>query len=212
MNFNEYEEMIRNMPYTATLEYQLAIMWLHPDILPLGVTSIGNTDSSIIKIPSRTKNQYGKIVPVIAISKHVFAGKDYITDIVLPPGIERLPAGAFAECRGLKRITIPQKVKTIKKGTFAGCNQLEDVYYEGTKEEWKKLNIVHQKHEIAFGDLIPGTPVHEIKAERILHIPGNEALFAANIHFLCKLSDQDVNSSFGLCIGKEDITDFFRII
>ena len=79
-------------------------------------------------------------------------------------------------------------------------------------EEWKKINIVHQKHEIEFGKLIPGTPVHEIQSERMLNIPGNEALFSANVHFRCKLSDQNFNSVFELNAGNKDITDFFRTI
>lgn len=187
MYFREYEGMIRNVPYTDTLEYKAAIMWLHPQILPLSVTSIGNTGSSIIKIPERTVNKYGRSVPVIAFSRQTFSGKSNITDIILPQSIEQFPKGAFEGCAGLKRITIPRKVKIIKEGTFAGCKQLEDIYFEGTMEEWNKINIIHHKHETEFGRLIPGTPVQEVKAERMIYIPGNEALFSANIHFFCKL-------------------------
>ena len=212
MNFNEYKEKIKNVPYTDSLEYQQAILWLHPEILPLGVVSIGNPGCSIIKVPEKVTNKYGRIVPVIAISKKAFFEKKDLTDIVLPHCIERIPMGAFAGCSSLKAITIPRKVKIIKEGTFAGCNQLEDIYYEGTMEEWEKIDIVHQKHEIEFGKLISGTPVHEIQSERMLNIPGNEALFSANIHFRCKLSEQEQNSVFELKTGNKDITDFFRII
>ena len=100
MYFREYEEMIRNVPYTDTLEYKAAIMWLHPQILPLSVTSIGNTGSSIIKIPERTVNKYGRSVPVIAFSRQTFSGKSNITDIMLPQSIEQFPKGAFEGCAG----------------------------------------------------------------------------------------------------------------
>ena len=187
MNFREYAEMLINVPYTDTLEYQMAFLWLHPEIVPLKVTSIGNLDSSIIKFPERAMNRYGRKVPVITFSSQAFSGKSNITDIVLPQSIEQFPKGAFEGCTGLKRITVPRKIKIIREGTFAGCEQLEDIYYEGTMEEWNTVNIVHYKHEIEFGKLIPGTPVQEVKAERILNVPGNEAFFSANIHFLCKL-------------------------
>lgn len=189
MNFREYEEIIRNVLYTDTLEYKMAFMWLRPEIVPLCVTSIGKRGSDIIRIPGRVINEYGMNVPVVAFSHQAFSEKSNITDIILPNSIERFPKGAFEGCTGLKRITVSRKVKIIKEGTFAGCKRLEDVYYEGTMEEWNRISIVHNKHEIEFGKLIPGTPVQEVKAERMLYIPGNEALFSANIHFLCKLPE-----------------------
>ena len=122
-------------------------------------------------------NRYGRNVPVITFSRQAFSGKSNITDIVLSQSIERFPKGAFEGCTGLKRITVPRKVKVIKEGTFTGCKQLEDVYFEGTMEEWNRINIIHHKHEVEFGQLIPGTPVQEVKAERMIFIPGNEAIF-----------------------------------
>ena len=210
MNFKEYEETIKDKPYTETLEYSQAIMWLHPELLPLGVVSIGEEYPEIVKIPNRIANRYGRKVPIIAIARNAFADHVKVTDIVLPSTIERIPTGAFAGCSGLKRITIPKKIKTIREGTFAGCDNLEDVYFEGSMEEWRKINIVHDKHEIEFGKLIPGTPVHEIKAERLLHVPGNDALLTANIHFHCALSDLKYDSRFELTVDGKDITDFFR--
>ena len=51
MNYREYEEKIKDVPYPDTIEYKLPFMWLHPQNLPLGVTSIGDSGLSIIKIP-----------------------------------------------------------------------------------------------------------------------------------------------------------------
>ena len=90
MNFNEYKEKIKNVPYTNSLEYQQAILWLHPEILPLGVVSIGTPGCSVIKVPEKATNKYGRIVPVIAISPKAFCEKKDLTDIVLPQSIERI--------------------------------------------------------------------------------------------------------------------------
>ncbi len=212
MNFREYEETIKNTPYTDTLEYYPALMWLHLSRLPMAVASVGNTDTQIIKIPERIVNSYGNKVPVIAIRPEAFAGQSNLTDILLPQTIGRIPKGAFSGCSGLKRITIPRKVDIIREGAFAGCNQLEDVYYGGTIEEWNKINIVHKRHEIEFGDLIPGTPVQEVTAERIMNIPGNEALLSANIHFNCRLSEQVFNPIYTIHVGNKEVTDFFRTV
>ena len=185
-------------------------MWLHPQILPMGVTSIGDDAHGVIKIPKYTVNSHGIRVPVIAIRRDAFSGQNRITDIVLPSSIGSLPMGAFAGCSELKRITIPKNVKSIREGTFDGCDNLEDIYYEGTMEEWKKINIVYQKHEIEFGPLIPGTPVHEIKNECLVHVPGNDPLLTCNIHFNCILSDSGQNPVFELSFGGKDITNLFR--
>lgn len=211
MNFEEFKASISGVPFTDEIEYQQTIMWLHPEILPVGVISIGDTKSTIIKIRDSVVNPYGKRVPVITLFKEAFAGQEHVEEIVLPYTIERIPVGAFAGCTNLKRITIPGNIKTIGEGTFAGCEHLEDVYYEGTMDEWNNIDIVHHRHEIEFGAPIPGSPVEQIKAERQRFIPGNEALFTANIHFHCVLTDNKSKSSFELKIKGDDVTDFFRL-
>ena len=110
-----------------------------------------------------------------------------LEELILPPPIWSIPAGAFEGCKNLKRITIPKGVRHIEGGTFRGCDSLEDIYYEGTPEDLVEMEIVHKKHEIEFGDLIPGTAGAQITAERWVPIPGNEALFRATVHFRCDL-------------------------
>lgn len=210
MNFKEYAEMLKNVPFSETLEYVQAVMWFHPELLPLGVISIGEEYPPVIKVPSRAINRFGRNVPIIAISKDAFAGRDKLTDIVLPAAVRGIPKGAFKGCTELKRITIPKAVNKICKGTFDGCRDLEDVYYEGTAEEWEKIDIVHQKHEIELGAMIPGTPTQEIISERLLHIPGNDALFACNIHFRCNLSDLENDSDYERMPTDKDVTDLYR--
>lgn len=187
MNFKEYKEFIKDVPYLDTAEYRTLGGWPFPKKRPLELAAIGNTGLRIIKIPVKAVNKYGNTVPVVAIGENAFAEKENITDIVLSRGIHKIPSGAFRGCTGLKRITISKEITRIDARTFDRCNQLEDVYYEGTKEEWKNLHIKYQRHEIEFGNLIPGTPVNEVTAERFIHIPGNDALFTANIHFRCEL-------------------------
>ena len=81
---------------------------------------------------------------------------------------------------------MPKRVKEIKRNAFAGCDSLEDVYYEGTREEWEKIVIYKGKRVIEMGNLIPGTPVCEVVDDYEKHDPGNDALLKANIHFNCK--------------------------
>ncbi len=189
MNFREYTDLLKDIKPSGKLQYKRVVFGLHPKRLPLGLVSLGGELSSVIKVAGMAVNEYGRMVPVIAIARNAFSGNESITDIILPSGISRLSSGAFAGCSSLRNITIPKSVKMIKKETFAGCINLENVYYEGTRDEWNVVEIVHDRHEIEFGPLIQGTPVHTVLAERNVNIPGNEALFSANIHFRCRLED-----------------------
>ena len=208
MNFTEYKDSVKTAAVSEKLMYLQSVLWLQTGTYPLGLISIGGEKSQIIKIPGAAKNRYGKIVPVTAIANSAFAGNENITDIILPSSVVRIPTGAFSGCAALKRVTIPRTVKMIRVGTFSGCVNLEDVYYEGSLEEWKDIEIVHDRHEIEFGTLVPGTPVQSIVAERLVHIPGNEALYAANIHLNCRLGDlYDPLTDIDAC-GK-DVTEIF---
>ena len=186
MNYAEYQEKMKDVPVTEGLNYRPAWAWLHPERIPQAVHSLPNRCfEMVIRIPSSVENKWGRRVPVVTVFRTAFRNNIYVTDILLPSGIAYLPDGAFAGCRNLRAITIPRKIRRIGPGTFDRCTALEDVYYEGTPEEWDRIDIVHEKHEIEFGRLVPGSPVEEVTAERRIHIPGNDALFTANIHFYC---------------------------
>ena len=186
MNFNEYKKLIESAPETSGFEYKLAVVWLHPEWLPLAVVSLNNSTDTIIKVPDMAVNRYGKSVPVTAIAGNAFKGNTTVKDIILGSNIERIGAGAFAGCTALERITIPKKVSMIPLGAFDGCTSLADIYYEGTPEEWEKIEKYTEKREVEFGNLVPGSPVMEIVEERLIRLHGNEALSLADIHFNCK--------------------------
>ena len=186
MNWNEYRETVINAPYAEGLEYAPTALWLHMENIPLGVISAGGAADGMIRIPERAVNKSGKSVPVAAVGRNAFRNRA-VTDIIIAPSVKAVYEGAFAGCAGLERIFLPKGIKKIEQGTFENCTALTDIYYEGSPEEWKEIEIVHYKHEVELGELAPGSPVQEKTAERYIHIPGNEPLFSANIHFYCVL-------------------------
>ncbi len=206
MNFKEYKNTIEQVPYTRGLEYCVAVFWLHPEILPLGLVSLNGVTDEIVRIAPNIKNRYGRVVPVISVAAKAFRDNKTVKDIILPSRLGTIPAGAFAGCTNLKRIYLPKGIRRIKEKTFEGCSSLEDVYYEGSPNDWKAVHIAYEQHEVDFGDLIPGTPVQTIESVRWIRVPGNEALFTANIHFLCKYDEKDALSESTVTSG-EDVTE-----
>ncbi len=64
-----------------------------------------------------------------------------INEIRISNGITTIGYGAFARMESLKEVKLPTSITTIEMHSFLGCTQLTTVYYNGTKEEWNKINI-----------------------------------------------------------------------
>jgi len=158
---------------------------------PMYVITLGDTASEVIKLPQKGINKWGNEVDVVGFRPGVFQGNDKVTDIILHSGVWGIPDAAFKGCTNLKRLTIPKNVKKIGQDVFAGCDSLEDVYYEGTREDWEKIEIYTGKRVVELGEQTPGTPVCKVVTDYFQHDPGNDALLRANIHFQCVLDVGD---------------------
>ena len=189
MNYDMFANLMKKISFTSDVKYKTAFggMLSRFNKWPKIVSGI-SAKASIVKLPKTMKNEYGNDVRVIGFENNVFAGNERISNVIIPDLNGVLHEGAFAGCKNLERIYLPIH-KIIEEGAFRDCDNLKDVYFEGSFEQWKEIDITHEKHEVIFGDLIPGTPVQDVAEEYIRNIPGNEALFKATIHFNCKYED-----------------------
>ena len=186
MDFPEYLQTVLAVPVSDRMEFSYPFFWLHPGELPLSLHSLGGETMPVLRIPDAAVNKRSNMIKhVIAFSPAVFQKQEQITDLILPSTVQRFHPYSFAGCKNLRNLTIPRRIRKIPEHTFDGCIRLENIYYEGTPEEWAKVEIICQKHEIRFAAANDGTPVDRIFSEKLVHIPGNEAVFSANIHFGC---------------------------
>ena len=93
---------------------------------------------------------------VTSINGSAFSGCDDLEDIVLPKNLEVLDRYLFWSAESLRSMTIPKNVKRISQYVAPAYNTLNDIYYEGSEEDWNRIEID----------------------------PDNRELFKANIHFL----------------------------
>ena len=78
---------------------------------------------------------------VISIEGAVFMECSGLTSMDIPDGVTSIEYRAFEDCSGLTSIEIPDRVTSIGNGAFKGCSRLTSVYYKGTAEEWKSIEI-----------------------------------------------------------------------
>ena len=59
--------------------------------------------------------------------------------INIPDAVTEIPLHAFSSCKNLKELTIKKSVTKIGNVAFQVCTKLDNIYYEGTEEEWASL-------------------------------------------------------------------------
>lgn len=64
-----------------------------------------------------------------------------ITTAIIKEGVTEIGKDAFQYCENLQSVVIPASVTTIEGRAFYDCPKLT-VTFDGTKEEWKKIEGV----------------------------------------------------------------------
>lgn len=64
----------------------------------------------------------------------------YIKTLVFPAGLKWIIQYAI-ECRNLETLYIPKTLKKVYFKAFAGCGFIKRIYFEGTEEDWNKIDF-----------------------------------------------------------------------
>ena len=77
-----------------------------------------------------------------------------LTNMTIPNNVTKIGEHSFANCTNLKSITIPKSVTEIDYEAFIGCQKLQNIYYTGTKQQWKAISIVFDNEELLDANII----------------------------------------------------------
>ncbi len=77
---------------------------------------------TVVEIPAEIED-----VPVTEIGASAFNGRDTLTEVIIPDSVKTISNAAFANCKGLKIVIVPDSVEYIGDSAFQGCDALEYV-------------------------------------------------------------------------------------
>lgn len=72
---------------------------------------------------------------VETMANGIFAGKTWLTEIVLPSTLTAISANAFNGCTGLKSVTVPAAVTAIGNNAFEGCTNLATITFTAGEDD-----------------------------------------------------------------------------
>lgn len=96
-----------------------------------GVLSISGTGSMDYKRPWKKHSYYIKTVNIA----------NGLTKVTIQDGVTDIGRGAFCRCKSLSSVTLPDSMKRIRKSAFLHCDKLKTVYYKGSENQWKNIDI-----------------------------------------------------------------------
>ena len=76
---------------------------------------------------------------VVEIDKKAFDGCTYLQTVSIPKTIKKIGNSAFSRCTVLNTVEIYSRDITFGENVFAGCTQLKSIAFNGTVEEWHKI-------------------------------------------------------------------------
>ncbi len=99
---------------------------------------------------------------VTSIGNWIFEGCTSLTDAEIGSGLTEISYTAFLDCASLAGVSIPESVTFISGYAFHRCTALTDVYYGGSEDAWRTVEISEYGNELlTSADLHPDSTVNE---------------------------------------------------
>lgn len=104
-------------------------------VLPRNLVKL---NGAVLGCTSLTEITIPKGVQVIETYEFARCG---ILNCVLPETVRRIDREAFINCNNMRSIYLPKALEFIGENALAATRNLSDIYYEGSEEDWAKIQI-----------------------------------------------------------------------
>ena len=99
--------------------------------------------------------------PLVIVNGVLIDGSNAVGDVIIPESVTTINPEAFAGAH-ITTVTIPSTITSIGNDAFKDCDNLNDVLYTGSEEEWGNIDIDSSNTNITDVDksygTIPPTP------------------------------------------------------
>lgn len=202
--------------------------------IPDSVTTIG--DQAFAGCESLTDVTIGN--GLTAISYGAFAGCDSIKSITIPDNVRSIEPSAFYKCKGLTSISIGngvttigeeafafggnvtsiiigKNVKTIEDYAFASTGNMAEVYYVGSEEQWKMIQIGTANFWVGtvyHYNYTPNTEepvvVQTLKPSHSLNLQNNISInYMVPASVLAQYDSYEIKCDVGDCLSRPEATE-----
>ncbi|MBO5129904.1 MAG: leucine-rich repeat protein [Oscillospiraceae bacterium] len=104
----------------------------------LSLTEIGNFAFANFDYVEKTPEEL--LIDDKETSKQWYIGENTVTKVVIPEGVEKIGAYAFANLTALEEVILPSTLNAIEYGAFYGCTSLQKITFSGENN----LQIINQ--------------------------------------------------------------------
>ncbi len=132
------------------------------------------------------------------IGSGAFATAFPLKGFTIPNGVTTIEPYTFDQTH-IRYVVIPKNVTTIKIGAFRWCDDLLDVYYAGSEEEWNAITIEEDNEPLLNADIhynnvghVPGDPVKENVVSATCTAWGSYDIVTYCTHCGCELTRRQV--------------------
>lgn len=125
------------------------------------VTAIDTAQAGRVEVPSSVKAPDGLVYAVTGVARHAFADCRRITEVMLPDGIRHIGDQSFMNCRSLRSIVLPPGICNLWPYAFRGCSNLRRVEVKAATPP-DSYNDVFDDYTLRFATLV--VPASSAKA------------------------------------------------
>ena len=95
----------------------------------LSLTEIGSFAFSNFDYVMKTEEEL--LIDDNSLNKQWYIGDNTVTKVIIPEGVKKINAYAFANLTALEEIVLPSTMESIEYGAFYGCTSLKKVTFSG---------------------------------------------------------------------------------